>query len=150
MKSAPTATRSLVKARSNGYCERCGLSTNLEMSHRIAKGMGGSDKDQRSPALYNALCHRCHAWVEANPTEALATGWKVPRNTDPTQYPYRHWAWGWVRPADDGSMNPSVHPFKQMVCDYCLARYDDAASMYETGDGDVPAQCWPCRKAAIQ
>lgn len=66
----------------------------LEMSHRRARGMGGSTKGQDDPALYNGLCHHCHAWVEANPFEAKRWGWKVPRGRGLSEWPCKTWE-GW-------------------------------------------------------
>jgi len=95
LRNVPTKTRQLVRTRADNRCERCGQSKPLEMSHRIARGMGGSLIGQDNPALYNALCHDCHAWVEANPLLAHAGGWKVDRGADVTTAPVHTW-YGWV------------------------------------------------------
>lgn len=68
---------------------------NLDMSHRKARGMGGTRVNQDDPALYNALCRPCHAWVESHPFEARRYGWKVPLGVPLTEHPVRTWS-GWV------------------------------------------------------
>lgn len=83
----PTRAREIVHARSQGRCERCGQHKPLEMSHRVAKGMGGSTEGQGNPALYCHLCHDCHVWVEAWPTKALSAGWKVPPGAKLEEWP---------------------------------------------------------------
>lgn len=84
----PTKVRETVRARSQGRCERCNkMAGTLEMSHRDAKGMGGSTEGQGNPALYCHLCHECHAWVEANPAKALSAGWKVPPGAKLEEWP---------------------------------------------------------------
>jgi len=60
------------------------------MSHRIARGMGGTRTGQTDPALYCHLCHACHAWVEAHPREAAATGYKVPAG-ETLAWPVQMW-----------------------------------------------------------
>jgi len=95
LRNVPTRTRILVKGRADNRCERCSQYKPLEMSHRIARGMGGSKVGQDNPALYNALCHACHAWVEANPLLAHAGGWKVDRGADVCTVPC-HAFYGWV------------------------------------------------------
>jgi hypothetical protein len=106
MRKVPERTRLLVLRRAGWRCERCGWRSNqqvsLDMSHRKARGMGGSKHGQDDPALYNALCRHCHQWVESNPFEARRYGYKVARDTDCHEAPYRSWQ-GWLIPDSSGS-----------------------------------------------
>ena len=76
------ARRSLAD-RSGGFCEFPACWRLAEHDHhRGARGMGGSS----NPAVnaLSAQLHYCaihHAYVEANPAEAYANGWKVRRGT---------------------------------------------------------------------
>ena len=70
--------RRLVHARSGGICERCRAARAVDVHHRRARGMGGSTVGWiNSPSNLVDLCRKCHEWVEANFTAALATGWKI-------------------------------------------------------------------------
>lgn len=109
MRNTPTKVRALVRARCDARCERCGQRKPLEMSHRIARGMGGTLLGQDNPALYNGLCHDCHAWVEANPLLAHAGGWKVDREADVTKVPC-HAFYGWVLLDRDGGAHTVSQP----------------------------------------
>lgn len=122
MRQVDVQTRLLVIRRAGNRCERCGWrptppGQSLDMSHRKARGMGGSRKGQDDPALYNALCRHCHQWVEANPFEARRYGWKVARGTECSDAPFRSWQ-GWLiadssglaaryECSDDGGPSPS-------------------------------------------
>lgn len=76
--------RDLVKARSGGVCEVCGVAAAVHMHHRRPRGMGGS----RAPSTNTAsnllhLCLACHTAIEsASRTRATSYGWLVPAAVD--------------------------------------------------------------------
>lgn len=91
------AVRGSIYRRSNGCCERCGISVETipaSIHHRRPRGMGGS----RDPKINGVtagvlLCGTgttgCHGWVESNRALAIEQGWLVPRRDprDPTDVP---------------------------------------------------------------
>jgi 5-methylcytosine-specific restriction endonuclease McrA len=91
--TVPQATRTSVLERSKFRCERCGTRQmqGLHMSHRQARGMGGSKTKGRPHhrlSNVNALCAKCHLrFVERYPTLAIAEGWKVKTGMDPSTIP---------------------------------------------------------------
>jgi hypothetical protein len=101
--TCPERTRLLVLRRAGHRCERCGIVKKpLDMSHRKAKGMGGTRLDQSNPALFNALCRYCHQWVERNPFEARRYGFKVAIGGALETTPVRRWN-GWFTLDSSGS-----------------------------------------------
>lgn len=87
--------RPLVRARSHGYCEGCGLSAPLDVHHRQARGAGGVHGLAATVAndVRNllALCRVCHDMTEAADEweECIALGWRIPHITglDPREVP---------------------------------------------------------------
>lgn len=76
--------RQVVMARAEGRCEICQRPRALEWSHRRSRAQGGG----WSPANGLGVCRDCHAWCEANPTQADACGWRiVHRDTPPAEVP---------------------------------------------------------------
>lgn len=81
--------RELVKARSWGKCEGCGLFGHmLQAHHRQARGMGGVHRVAADTAhdVRNglALCGGCHNETEHAETWELteAIGWRIPRHVE--------------------------------------------------------------------
>lgn len=100
----PDRLRRVLYRRSDNRCERCGVYKNsgLHLSHRIARGMGGTRETFDDLSRYNLLCHRCHLdLVEAYPDVALSLGLKVQRHDTPRLVPCRTWR-GWVFLTRDG------------------------------------------------
>lgn len=93
MRSVRDATRAIVLQRSQFRCERCGVRMlkGLHMSHRQARGMGGSSSRGRPhdrPSNVNSLCAKCHlTHVERYPEEAMEEGWRVPHGGDVLEVP---------------------------------------------------------------
>ena len=92
-------------------CERCGTRhmQGLHMSHRQARGMGGSKTRGRPHhrlSNVNALCAKCHLrFVEKYPTLAIAEGWKVKTGMDPSTIPILMYD-GWHLCLDTGVRVP--------------------------------------------
>lgn len=86
-------------------CQRCGDHDTLDVHHRRARGMGGTQaKDRLSNLL--TLCRACHNTTEAHPVDARALGYRLDADQEPDQTPL--WAFtvngpGWWRLGDDGS-----------------------------------------------
>lgn len=90
--------RVLIRLRSGGFCERCGLVRGAEMHHRRSRGMGGSQADDTNTAS-NALhlCSACHGWVTEHPQDARDNGWTVKSHQDPSEIPVKYrGAWVWL------------------------------------------------------
>lgn len=100
----PESTRRMLYHRSGDRCEMCGITrkTNLHISHRIARGMGGTTREQwANLSRYMLICGRCHSLVENHPREAAKYGWKSPRFAPAWTVPC--WTWrGWVFLTKDG------------------------------------------------
>jgi hypothetical protein len=102
------ASREIVLIRAGGRCEHCGARTVLEMSHRIARGMGGTKRSgasAHSPANLAALCSADHRHVEAYPFWAYSMGLKIRRGGDPLTTPIVMWDGRWLLD-DDGLRLP--------------------------------------------
>jgi 5-methylcytosine-specific restriction endonuclease McrA len=69
------------RARSGGFCERCGRRPGQEVHHRKNRSQGGTW------ALSNLmdLCSECHREVTSLKTVALEQGWSVLREHDPAK-----------------------------------------------------------------
>lgn len=76
--------RKVVRARSEGICECCGLKAE-SMHHRRKTGRVWA------PENLLHVCgdgtRGCHGWIEANPTKAQQQGWWVPSHKDPAKTP---------------------------------------------------------------
>jgi len=79
----PKANRQTVQGRAFGRCERCLHATLYgHLHHRRPKGLGGSkaaDRHDVSNLVY--LCPEDHRWAHANPADAEAAGFLVPRRS---------------------------------------------------------------------
>ena len=69
--------RQIVSDRSRGICEamcahECAR-TAEHVHHRLMRSQGGSDE----PDNLLHVCHVCHAYIHAHPTEAYERGWLV-------------------------------------------------------------------------
>jgi hypothetical protein len=106
-------SRPLVRARSHGHCEGCGLYTDrLDVHHRQARGAGGvhglaADVANDVRNLL-ALCRVCHDMTEAADEweECISLGWRIPHITDldPRDVPGLLWTvngHGWWQLTDD-------------------------------------------------
>ena len=100
----PESTRRALYHRSGDRCEVCGVvrRSHLHISHRIARGLGGTTREQwTNLSRYMLLCGRCHDVVERNPASAAKYGWKSPRFSPAWVVPTRTWR-GWVFLTRDG------------------------------------------------
>ncbi|NIL77656.1 hypothetical protein RhoFasB10_03805 [Rhodococcus sp. B10] len=81
-------TKSVVRQRSGGLCERCGLDWAVQDHHRRARGMGGTRRASTNAASgCLAVCLRCHNRIESARADALQHGWLVPQHKEPADVP---------------------------------------------------------------
>lgn len=99
-------TKGLIRDRSKGRCELCGLPAvwPMQIHHRKPRGMGGTKNPaSRSPANALYLHFRCHDRIERNRDEALGYGWLVRQSGESEQEPVLlHY--GWVLLNSDGTV----------------------------------------------
>lgn len=104
-------------------CEVTGTTWQLEWSHRLAAGRGGT----WAPSNGILLAKSVHAWAHANPTFATRLGWHVRTGFDPRGIPAwlaRPWPGFWLLQDDDGPLSqahPEDHPD--------LPTYDDVRAL---------------------
>ena len=85
--SVDHATRQLVLARAEGFCEVCSVRfARPHLHHRKPRGMGGGGDN--SAANLIAVHPSCHLYrIESRREEALANGWLVRQGHDPSEVP---------------------------------------------------------------
>lgn len=84
------ATRVMLAARSQGWCELCAAEPATQAHHRDPRGMGGTSvRGRHLPAYLLHLGNRCHARVEHERTWALAERLLLVSGTDPETAPVR-------------------------------------------------------------
>ena len=85
------SVRKKIWARDNGICWHCGTTENLQIHHRINRGMGGSKILDRGSNLI-LLCAEYNFLIESNlpkAREARKLGIKVSRHSDVLYAPIR-------------------------------------------------------------
>ncbi len=102
-------TKQVVRRRSGGMCERCGVERATNLHHRRARGMGGTRRAVHTAEWLLHLCGTgttgCHGYIEAHPQISYAKGWKL-RGTRPATTPVQLYAHGWVVLHPDGTVEP--------------------------------------------
>ena len=98
-----SATRKIVKERSNGLCERCGrggyADLGLEMHHRKNRSQMG----KWNPANIVSLCPPCHRWATVNVNDSCMFGFGVKSYQLESEVPVFRWG-RWVLLDDDGNI----------------------------------------------
>jgi hypothetical protein len=74
--------RQIVKERSGGACEVCGLEA-VQMHHRKNRSQGG----KWEPSCILHVCLSCHIFITENPKSAYEFGWSVKSHDDPKATP---------------------------------------------------------------
>ena len=98
----PTASRVMVHERDKGQCLRC-TGGRVEIHHR--RGRAVKDEHTHCGGNLVSLCAVCHAWVHANPKEAMRLGWIVTREAvDPGTHRLHTTRWGWAVLTCDGRL----------------------------------------------
>lgn len=105
-KPIPRFVRQTVLARDGDRCCSCGWPQQLELNHRINKGMGGSNLLDYISNLVT-MCHGCNNALEADASfrdSGLRMGWKVQSWDDPHRIPvYFQYAREWRLLNDKGT-----------------------------------------------
>lgn len=84
MTGFPPAVRQIIRERSGGWCELCGLEHATDAHHRRPRGSGGSSRDDTNTASNAlALCRGCHSLVENHRNVAKMFGWLVDQGVRP-------------------------------------------------------------------
>jgi 5-methylcytosine-specific restriction protein A len=81
----PPEVRQLVRIRSGGRCECCGLpATDMALHHRRTRGMGSTRRADTNTAsnAFNA-CGSCHRLIESCRTQSYFNGWLVRQTKSP-------------------------------------------------------------------
>jgi hypothetical protein len=107
-------TNRLIRKRSRGRCEICGLPISLgkrHRHHRRPRGAGGADDPvSDSPANVIDAHASCHAHVERNRNASYLAGWLVHQGHDPSQVPFLYAGRGWVLLDEEGEASPTAPP----------------------------------------
>jgi 5-methylcytosine-specific restriction endonuclease McrA len=103
MSPAERHGKDVVRARSGGLCEACGMRRAAEVHHRKNRSQGGT----WDPANLLDVCRTCHRWVGAERPSARARGWAVWRDDDPAALPVLRRD-TWVLLAADGQLTPVI------------------------------------------
>lgn len=87
--------------RDEGHCLRCGSTVwDGDVHHRRARGMGGRDSRVpwiNDPAALVLLCRSDHDWLEAEPREARAAGYRLDVGDSPEDVLVWQWDGMWWR-----------------------------------------------------
>lgn len=106
--------RRIVRARSVGVCELCGVNAATSWSHRRSRGQGGPWRPANGLDVCGSGTELCHGWLEANPALAAAGGWRLVHDDRDPELVYCYLrprqAWpGWWRLDDDGNLRHGAH-----------------------------------------
>lgn len=98
----PISSRKLVHSRDGGRCMRCG-GGQVELHHR--RGRAVRDEHTHCGCNLVSLCSVDHAWVHANPAEAMRQGWLVTREASRPGIALLHTtSYGWALLTCDGRL----------------------------------------------
>lgn len=96
--------RSIIRRRSDGWCEKCGFSRAEHFHHRRPRGMGSTRRpESNQPANGLHICADCHVAVEMQRVKAHKHGWLVNQTCDPATIPV-YYRGGWVLLDDLGNV----------------------------------------------
>src|SRR5581483_9639978 len=102
----PPLVRHMIRQRSDGWCELCGLDRVQDTHHRRPRGAGGSRRESTNTASNAlALCGSCHRLCESFRQVATKMGWLVPQSVEyPASVPVLYRG-SWVVLDDLGGMD---------------------------------------------
>lgn len=107
-KPIPEKSRSAVQNRDLGRCQRCGGGSQRHWHHRRSRSV--RDELTHSPANGVLLCTWDHAYVHANPKQAMEEGFIVSRYDDPTEISFKRWDGKWILPDIKGGFSILSEP----------------------------------------
>ncbi|UXE05210.1 HNH endonuclease [Arthrobacter phage Jamun] len=109
--------RRQVIARDLSKCQWCGRHVRTEsgwysLQHRRARGMGGSRRRETDQAANLVLVcgtgtTECHGWIEAQPAQAIARGFRIAAGATPSRVPLMDWTGREWLLQDDGTKEPA-------------------------------------------
>lgn len=99
-------TRRIVWARSDRWCEVCGIAVADSIHHRWKKGQGGPWSPSNCIAVCGDGTRGCHGWIEHNPNAAAAQGLHLRPGEIPAEVPIASGMYDRVLLGDDGSVTP--------------------------------------------
>ena len=83
----PAATRRLLRQRSDGACECCGLQLATNAHHRKNKSQLGADSLSNLLHLCGSGTTGCHGYITEHPAESYLKGWSVRSTEEPRDSP---------------------------------------------------------------
>lgn len=78
-----------LERRSQGYCERCGKPTTIDLGHRHHRQLRSQGGDNSLSNLV-LVCGVCHGEIHQRPALAYLDGWLVKSHDDPAAVPLKH------------------------------------------------------------
>jgi len=81
--------RRLVRERSGGICEVCGLRPATNFQHRKNRSQGGRWSAANGLDVCGSGTTGCHGEIHSSPSKAYAAGWSVHSWSDETEVPVR-------------------------------------------------------------
>src|ERR1700757_5248033 len=97
--------REIVKARSEGRCERCGRLGGTTIHHRKKRSAGGRWDASNCVAVCGHGTAGCHGWIESRPNEAEVEGFHVRPWQIPENIPVIHALYGRVYLRENGEVS---------------------------------------------
>lgn len=83
--------RAMIVERENGLCALHHAHIGEQIHHRRPRGQGSSRRAATNSVANGLLvCAACHDWIERNRASALAAGWLVQQDAEPTDVPVRY------------------------------------------------------------
>jgi hypothetical protein len=81
--------RRLVRERSGGMCEVCGVRPATNFQHRKNRSQGGQWSAANGLDVCGSGTTGCHGFIHANPAKSYAAGWSVKGAFDESSMPVR-------------------------------------------------------------
>jgi hypothetical protein len=106
----PKAQRDLLKIRSQGRCEVCGVAPATNFHHRKNRSQGGAHDLSNALHVCGSGTTGCHGWITEHPIKAFDNGWSVRSSQVPAEVVVKRkgqWVWlddlGYVTPTERGA-----------------------------------------------
>lgn len=144
-KKAERAARKVVRARSGGVCEVCGMRRATDFHHRRNVSQGGLWTAENGLHIDRS----CHVWITANPVGARVWGWTVWSTEVPAEVALWRRSDAWVLFNGNGSIVPVL---RYMGGPYqCMSHLDRpsggalrcALGVLHDGDHECGLVTWP-------
>lgn len=106
----PQAVRDVVRKRSGGICESCGVAPATEMHHRLYRSRGGLHTASNLLDVCGwGNTSGCHGRAHSGDV-GVALGLSIESGGDPRLIPVEHALFGWVLLTDEGLWEPVSQP----------------------------------------